>query len=217
MRDTTLIFDLDGTLWDATLEISQAWTEVGRSFFGPDYFLSQEQTRTEMGKTMDLIALDISPSGLKKEVQEKFAATCFKAEREFLSKKPGKPYPKSLEIISQLKKMGYRLFVLSNCQLGYIENYLNMVAPSGLFEGSMCFGDTLLPKSGTIKTLIQKFGIANAIYIGDTAGDEVETHKAGLPFLFAAYGFGHSDNYEAIAHSFEEIPEAIRKIEKDFF
>ena len=51
-----------------------------------------------------------------------------------------------------------------------------------------------------------------AIYIGDTQGDEKETHLAGLPFIHAAYGFGKANNPEGVINDFSELPKELEKL-----
>ena len=59
---------------------------------------------------------------------------------------------------------------------------------------------------------MKRNGIESAIYIGDTVGDEKATRDAGLPFVFASYGFGQAKDPDAIAASFEELPKVISRI-----
>lgn len=51
----------------------------------------------------------------------------------------------------------------------------------------------------------------NCVYIGDTAGDEAAAHAAGIPFIYAAYGFGSANNPDAVIHNFNELPEILEK------
>lgn len=206
-----LIFDLDGTLWDATEQNRKSFEDVGKEFFGKEYRLTLEQLQHEMGKTMDVIAKDISPKDIDDVTRDKFAFTCFAREVFNLSTNPGILYPNELEVLEELKENGYKLFIVSNCQKGYIEQYLKLV-PSDLFSAYMCFGDTNLSKDKTIRELMRKERIEEAVYIGDTSGDETSAHLASLPFVFASYGFGTSLNHEGIISSLTELKEVVDKL-----
>ncbi len=199
-----LIFDLDGTLWDATEPIAKAWEEVGKDVFGQDYSLSVEKVRTLMGKTMDQIAVALTPSGANPEDTTLFAQRCFDYERDYLAQHPGTLFPGELEVLEQLAH-SIDLFIVSNCQLGYIENFL-AILPNHYFKGHLCWGDTQSEKAKTIRILMDRYGIDRALYIGDTEGDELAAHGAGLAFVHAAYGFGKAINPEYVLESLDELP-----------
>ena len=209
-----LIFDLDGTLWDACVPIAEAWTIAGRKYFPSDYLVTEEMTRGLMGKTMAEIGASLSMPGMNKDELQLFMKDCFDFEVEFLKTRPGKLFPKELETLGMLKEMGFRLFIVSNCQNGYIETFTPL-AP-GLFEGFMCYGDTLGPKHQTIRALMERYQIDDAIYIGDTAGDEKETRLAGLPFVFASYGFGQAENPDLTIEEFSQYPILLDRFCKEF-
>ena len=211
MQKPALIFDLDGTLWDATIPVGEAWQEVGRKWGNPSFVFTADDAKSLMGLTMTDIAKRLCPVGLDPKDIPAFSRDCFDYEVLYLTKHPGQLFPKELETLFALKEQGYPLYIVSNCQKGYIETFLPLV-PAGLFLDYMCFGDTGLSKDGTIRELMKRNGIESAIYVGDTAGDEKATRDAGLPFVFASYGFGQAKDPDAIAASFEELPKAISRI-----
>ena len=75
-----------------------------------------------------------------------------------------------------------------------------------LFEGWMCFGDTGLPKGDNIRILMERHGITDAVYIGDTQGDLEASQKAGIPFIFCTFGFGNPETYDAKIDAFSDLP-----------
>ena len=206
-----LIFDLDGTLWNAVKPISEAWTEVGRAFFSPDYCLSEEDTQNLMGLTMDEIVNRLMIADLDEPTKRRFTERCFSYEREYLVEHPGKLFPNEIETLLSLKRKGYRLFIVSNCQSGYIETFLPLCEP-GLFEGHLCWSDTEQDKHVTIRALMDKFDLKEAIYIGDTQKDLNETRLAGIAFLHAAYGFGTADRPDGRAHDFAQLFSEIERL-----
>ncbi|HAS56677.1 MAG TPA: HAD family hydrolase [Firmicutes bacterium] len=211
-----LIFDLDGTLWDATKQIAAAWENEGKAFFGLSYSISVLKVKEEMGKTMDVIAKDISPSNINELDIAKFGKACFEAENAYLSVHPGKLYDKEIETLKKLKTIGFDLFIVSNCQKGYIENYLKIIDPC-IFKSYLCYGDTNASKDVTIKKLMDKFDLEDAIYIGDTYKDEESSHKAGIKFIHASYGFGKSLNPEGVIASFPELIEVALNLYKIYY
>ena len=203
-----LIFDLDGTLWDSSGVVAESWNEVGRRYYGPSYYVSPEDVRNLMGKTMLEIASFLIPPNAGEE-RDRFAAECFSYEVVYLGPHPGTLFENEIEILKELSTR-YRLFIVSNCQNGYIENFIPLL-PEGLIEGFMCFGDTHQPKNVTIRALMERYGVERAAYIGDTAGDEKATRLAGIPFIHAAYGYGKCESPDAVAASFSDLPAQCQK------
>ncbi len=198
-----LLFDLDGTLWDAREGIAEAWNEVSLRHFGIGG-IDVERVTSLMGMQMDDIVEALSPFKASKEAKENFGKEAFEYENHYLSKKPGKVYLQVEETIQTLKERGYQVYIVSNCQKGYIENFLNIVKP-GLFDDYLCFGDTNGPKSLTIKTILKKHGFEKGIYIGDTAGDEKATREAGCDFVYASYGFGKAISPDYVIKTFVDL------------
>jgi phosphoglycolate phosphatase len=111
------------------------------------------------------------------------------------------------EVLAELKKK-YRLFIVSNSQCGYPDLCVEKLGLQDLIEGHLCFGDTGTTKGQTILTLMRKYGIASAAYIGDTQGDLDACEEAGIDFIWAAYGFGAPAHWVAKADS----PQALLEI-----
>ena len=102
----------------------------------------------------------------------------------------------------------YRLFIVSNSERGYPELCMEKLGLADYIEGHLCFGDTGTTKGQTILTLMRKYGISSAAYIGDTQGDLEATEEAGIDFIWAAYGFGAPAHWVAKAES----PQALLEI-----
>ena len=52
-----------------------------------------------------------------------------------------------------------------------------------------CYGNTLLSKGENIKLVIERNGIQNGFYVGDTMGDFNAAKFAEIPFVYVKYGF----------------------------
>lgn len=182
-----LIFDLDGTLWDSSETVAQAWTAALSKLKIPKTLTRGDLTR-EMGKPMDVIMADFFPELPEERRLALMPALC-EEETKLLAVKGGRLYPDVAETLEGLRGR-YRLFIVSNCQQGYIESFLTAHSFGSVFEGHLCWGDTGLPKGGTNRELIRRRGLKNPIYIGDTEGDRLSASEAGIPFIHAAYGFG---------------------------
>ena len=205
----SLIFDIDGTLWDSRAIVAEGYNDYLRQIGRPDLQVDAEYLKTLFGKTMTEIA-DIMLASIP--VPERYAVMqgCMDREDEFLHEDPCDiAFPGVKETLEALKK-DYRLFIVSNAQCGYPELMMGKLGIRHLFEGWMCFGDTGLPKGDTIRILMERHGITDAVYIGDTQGDLEASERAGLPFLFCAFGFGTPDRWDARLEEFRQLPELLK-------
>lgn len=76
-----------------------------------------------MGKTMDVIAKLLFPE-LDSTEQETLLAECCRLENDYLKEHGGVLYPDLEDTFKELKK-NYELYIVSNCQKGYIEAFLD--------------------------------------------------------------------------------------------
>lgn len=190
----SIIFDLDGTLWNSADTVAEAWNCALR-LNGINMTVTGDNVLMHMGKPMDKIMKDVFGEELSSEQVNRFLDILSGEEIKFIGEKGGKLFPKLEETLAYLKK-SCRLFIVSNCQKGYIEAFLRHHRLSDYFEGFMCWGDTLLPKGETNKLLIKKYNLKNPVYVGDTEGDRISAVNAGIPFIYASYGFGEVTGYD---------------------
>ena len=113
-------------------------------------------------------------------------------------------YPAVRETIAKLSE-NHRIFIVSNAQCGYPELCIEKLGLTPYVSGHMCFGDTGTSKGKTIRTLMEKHDISDAIYIGDTQGDYEATVEAGIPFIWCSFGFGNPEGYTAKIDTFEQL------------
>ncbi len=183
--------------------MTKAWREVELKETGVTH-IDNEMTASLMGLPMRDIALAIAPKEYSEQEKLAFGERAFAHENDYLSLHPGKLFPKVEETLRKLKDRGARLFIVSNCQNGYIDNFVHHYGKD-LFEGFLCYGDTKREKSFTIRKLMEKYGLESACYVGDTLGDEVEAKKAGCYFIYAEYGFGKCQNPDATIVQFQDL------------
>ncbi|MGN0169669.1 MAG: HAD family hydrolase [Lachnospiraceae bacterium] len=201
-----VIFDVDGTLWDAVPQITRAWNETAHKFPEVTTQLREEQFLSYMGKTMDAY-VGLFPELSAKKAQEVLAACC-EEENDYLREHPGTLYPGIREVLEQLRQK-YELYIVSNCQEGYIEALLSSCGLEEYFEDYECYGRTGQKKGRNIRILMERCGIDKAVYIGDTQMDQEAAMETEIPFVFAAYGMGKTEYSRFVAQTPDEIPEVI--------
>ena len=193
----SIIFDLDGTLWDSTGNVALAWQDAIEQVDYVDEVMTQEKVRSITGLAYNVIFDRLFPY-LDTEKRTELMEICAKSELEILHNKGGELYPALDETLSYLAAK-YKLFIVSNCQTGYIEVFLKLSQMGHYFMGHQCYGTKGNPKSENIKDIVNDYHLAAPVYIGDTIGDYEAATKAGVPFIFADYGFGKVENGQIAA------------------
>ena len=204
MNYESLIFDIDGTLWDSRQLVAEGYNLQLEKEGLQHLFVTAEDLRPLFGKVMTEIADNILASIAPSERYE-LMERCMKTENDYLFANECRiGYPKVKETLEALSKK-YRLFIVSNSQCGYPELCIEKLGLTDYIEGHMCFGDTGTSKGKTIRTLIDKHNIGSCIYIGDTQGDLEACQEANVPFIFCAYGLGKAESWDAKIDSIEEL------------
>ncbi len=204
MQYESLIFDIDGTLWNSTGLVAKGYNIQLRSEGLDHLCVTAQDLQKLFGKTMQEIA-DIMLVSIPVEQRYDLMERCMATEQEYLHRDPCHiGYPGVKETLTELKKK-HRLFIVSNSQPGYPEIVIQKMGLENLIEGHMCYGDTGRPKGETIKLLMKKHGIGSACYIGDTQTDYEATLAANIPFVFCAYGFGSPAGYDAKIEKFTDL------------
>ncbi len=207
---TGLIFDMDGTLWDSSANVAASWTEKIRQLGYDRPEITKEDIMGVMGLTMDRIA-DILFGDLPEEERYDLLQKCGEYENEYLLKHGGVLYP-DLEKTLKLLSRKYSLYIVSNCQSGYIEAFLEHYGFGKYFEDTECYGNNLKGKDVNIALVAKRNMLDKAWYIGDIQGDYDATVKAGLEFIHAAYGFGKIAQETPKLRKFSELPELMECI-----
>lgn len=187
-----IIFDVDGTLWDSTEVVAIAYNRAISELTDLPLRVTGEQLKGLFGKPMDVIFAELVPS-LPKERQLELAEASFEQEHIELEKKPGDVYEGIGEMFRILSEK-YPLYIVSNCQSGYIELFLRKTGFGCYIKDHLCFGQTGTSKGQTILRLMRENNLQNPIYVGDTQGDADACKEADIPFVFAEYGFGEVKN-----------------------
>lgn len=205
-----ILFDLDGTLWHTSDVILPIWNEVLKNHPETTKQITLDEMNSYMGKTIEQIASIMLP-----ELSEKNGVSiikeCCAVEVPYLEKSGGHLYENLEEVLRALSEK-YFLGIISNCQCGYIEAFLKAHKLEKYFSDFEMSGRTQLTKGENISLVIKKNGIDSAFYVGDTIGDQIASKDANVPFVFAEYGFGNTENPKYIIHTFSELLEISEKV-----
>lgn len=195
----SIIFDLDGTLWDSSEQVYQYW-----SMCFPD--LSPSKVKESFGKTLPEIAeLWEIPIEQVHQIQ--------RGENLYLRRNPAIPYAGLKQTIKYLKEQSYRLFIASNCQAGYIETFLWTTGLGKYFDDFICYDDLGKNKDFSIQNMIQYHALS-PVLVGDTENDLLAAKLNNIPFIWAEYGFGSKSigKVQRSIKSLSELPSLLRRI-----
>lgn len=199
----SIIFDVDGTLWDSTKSVAESWNKAIREHSSLNLTLEPVSLSRVFGKTMTEIAGALFPDLSVKERME-LLDVCFDEENRYLEDHPGILYPDVVRTIKELS-LSCPLYIVSNCQCGYIEVMLRTTGLGPYIRDHLCFGETQVPKGETIRMLIERNNLQSPVYVGDTQGDADSCKTAGIPFIFAEYGFGDVPDARTRIHTFSDL------------
>ncbi len=204
----SIIFDLDGTLWDSTGNVAIAWQNAVDQVDYIDEEMTREKIRAVTGLAYNVIFDRMFPH-LDEEKRAELMGICAKSELEMLYAKGGELYPALGETLHTLSQR-YKLFIVSNCQSGYIEVFLKISQMGHYFIGHQCYGTKGNPKSENIKDIVNDYQLQAPVYVGDTLGDYDAATKAGVPFIFCSYGFGKVESGQiATIDAFADLTELL--------
>ena len=207
-----IIFDMDGTLWDSADNVAESWNIAMKEWGYEREPINEADMQRVMGKTMDQIA-EILFDKVEGEARADLLAHACKVENDYLREHGGVLYPEIRETMEKLKE-DYRLLIVSNCQSGYIEAFLDYYKFHDLVEDIECFGNNNKPKADNIALICERNNIAkeDAVYVGDIQGDYDSATAAGVKFIHAAYGFGTINTEVEKIRAFNELPEVMKKV-----
>ncbi len=205
-----IIFDLDGTLWDSSDNVVISWNMVFYSHKEFNLHITNKDMQSLMGLTMENIIKALLPQ-LNEEERLKILEECCRVENDYLEKHGGVLFPDLEATIKKLSEK-YKLFIVSNCQSGYIECFLKYYGFEKYFTDIECSGNTHLHKGKNVKSIIERNNLSAAVYVGDAQVDLDASRFAGIPFIYCKYGFGKVDEERIVINSLPELIETVEKV-----
>ncbi len=203
MRPDALIFDLDGTLWDTNATCAAAWNEVTRELGIGAREVTAGDIRAVAGLPHTDAVRKVFPEFSEADVVCVSERSMVEDNRA-LARSGGMLYPGVRERVPELCS-ALPLMIVSNCQAGYIEIFLETSGLAACFRDFECWGNTGLDKAENLRAIVARNRLRAPWFVGDTEGDRSAARDNGLFFVHAAYGFGKVPDPDARIAAFDEI------------
>jgi len=189
----SIIFDMDGTLWDAVATYATAWNKYYQ-LSGIDRIITYEDLAPQMGvEEKNLLKFMLPHIPLTKRSAE-YNNNVVPFIYDTIIEIGGDIYDGVLEGLKKLSSK-YMLFIVSNCPSDTIKCFMKYAGIESIITDTFAYGQNFKPKAENIKLIINKHQLRNAVYIGDTCSDQLQSEKANIPFVLVDYGFGKSDKF----------------------
>lgn len=198
-----MIFDMDGTLWDAVGTYCKVWDATFAAIGVEHAPVRYEQLLRQMGKPLeDIFDAIASPDA---PYRQQFFDLLPVMEHKLEPVLGGKIYPGVADTLATLKRRGIKLFMVSNCLEGGLDNFYAFTGFGPLFTDRRTFGGTGHDKDVNLAELRTRYNLRRPVYVGDIQRDADSTHAAGMEFVWAAYGFGQCVDPDFTIHKFDDL------------
>jgi phosphoglycolate phosphatase len=201
-KPDSIIFDMDGTLWDAVDTYTASWNIVFEQL-GIDKTISRDELAKMVGGEGKKVLKAIMPE-YDEEKQQSIYMKVNALRRELLPQRGGILYDGVKDGLKQLAEK-YQLFIVSNCAQGVIKLFIDWAGINEHIIDEITYGTNYMPKHHNIKLLIERHGLKSPVYVGDTEGDGEQSRLADIPFVFVSYGFGATDDHDIRFDSFTDF------------
>ena len=206
----TLIFDLDGTLFQTEGLALPAFRDTMHRLKEEGLITGSIPKETillnMLGKTNVEIWNELLHNP-EPQVMAKADEYMLYYEMCCLKNGMGTPYPGVQETLAELKAAGYRLCIASNGGQGYVmgvaEYYFD-----GLFSGIYSAGEyQTTSKVDLVKLIVQRFSDGAHVMVGDRSSDIEAGKMNGLLTIGCVYGFGNKEEVAGSDYQITNFPE----------
>lgn len=191
-----VIFDLDGTLLDTLEDLKDSVNYALKNAGMP--LRSMEEVRASVGNGVRRLMELVIPDGEENPEFDKVFED-FKKHYALHCNDKTAPYPRIMELLSELKKRGYKMAVVSNKFYGAVQE-LRRLYFEGYIETAIGEKEGIRrkPAPDTVLEALRELGTdkEKAVYVGDSEVDIATAENTGMDCIAVAWGFRTREEQE---------------------
>ncbi|QZA33095.1 HAD family hydrolase [Hydrogenibacillus sp. N12] len=213
MRRPAVVFDLDGTLFDAWSVAREAFAAAFRRLrseagIGVD-LPSEAVLRAQLGKTYAEMWAALLP-GRELALYALADAWMFEAELALIRQGKGRLYPGVPEVLQALTERGLPLFIASNGREEYVAAVIDHFDLRRHFVDLYSAGRfRTATKSALVAKLRTTYGLASGLMVGDRKSDVDAGRENGFLTVGCLYGYGDAAELREADVTIEAPPELL--------
>lgn len=189
----TLIFDTDGTILDSLKDILFAVNSALKECGYEKVYEYKEGFALIGSGAHELARRALSFANPSEDEFNKFEKLFF-ANYAKNQGKTTEPFEGLTDLLIDLKKAGYRLFIASNKPQNLLTEIIDAKFPNDLFEDwiGQIPGNKIKPDPYIVNILLRKYGLERekCLYIGDSVVDVKTAINAKMDVCLVTYGYG---------------------------
>jgi len=190
LKNTTIVFDLDGTLVDTAPDLTNTLNHVLRGRGHAPVTLAMTRSTVGHGARV-MIEEALRLKGAEDDVDQMLADFLVHYEANIAVE--SRPYPGAVAALERLSSLGATLAVCTNKRENLSRLLLEALALDGYFA-ALAGRDTFRvskPDPGHLTGVIDRAGgdVARALMVGDSAVDLAAARGAGVPSVLVSFGY----------------------------
>ena len=216
----TVVFDFDGTIHDTKRLYGSAFRTAYEFLVNGGYaepaLYSDDDVSKYLGMTAPEMWQSFMPQ-LPPETREEAGAIIGREMNKGVLGGKAVMYSGIDEALTELKKRGCSLMILSNCRHSYMEAHRTALGLDKWVDDYFCGEDYgFIPKEDIFTLIMQKYPSRSFVMVGDRASDIAAGVKNGVPSVGCLYGFGSPEELAQASCTVSSPRGLVTAIEKLF-
>lgn len=203
----SIVFDLDGTLWDAADAYSNAWN-MAASKIGTEQIINRKDVRQYIDLPLEQRIQKLYGELSERELHVLKSWTK-ELQQEMLRLQGGEVYPGVKEGLKQLKEKA-NIYLISTSDDRSADAFIEYTGLKDVFTDTISQEGTGKGFDENLMELMKKHGLSAPVVISDNPEHYEAIEMLGMPFIQVTYGYGKPQpSCERQYSDFSEVVECL--------